>query len=403
MKTQSNTTKIIIRKDAVKKDGTAALALRVRIGGQVKFLPLGVSVKVDEFDERKEKVVVGGQKKITEQVNTIIDLAKTKAKQIMLDSVIKSQALTMNKFLKEFSGYENKASFIEYFRKWIKLYDGIKAPATLKSYYTTLKKLQEFKEDIRFCDLSPEFIAEFDRHMIKKKYETNYITRIHKLTQAAINSAIESKLIEESENPYKGFRFKHAKTERSFLNMDELQKLIDLYNAKRLRTDEQEVLRYFLFSAVAGGIRLGDVKAITWDDVIDDLLVFRPEKTTKNRMVLKIPLSNLAKSIINDVPKKQGKLFASKADAVTNRLLKSIQKEAGLNQLLTFHVSRHTFATVYLAIGGKVHVLQKIMGHGKIETTMVYVHILHEQKIEDMAKFDQIFGKIGQIDIEPRK
>ena len=53
-------------------------------------------------------------------------------------------------------------------------------------------------------------------------------------------------------------------------------------------------------------------------------------------------------------------------------------------------MARHTFATSFLSLGGKVEVLQKIMGHSKLETTMVYVHILDDDMIDQVANMNVI-------------
>jgi integrase/recombinase XerD len=394
MKTTYNTYKVIIRRDAVKKDGTAALALKVRIQGEVRVLPLNIAVEVRQFDDDAQRVSLP-DKKLSEKINTIIAQARHKAQQIILDAIIAQRDLCIVTFLEQYNGARNQGSFITFFERSMKDAEGVKAPATIKCYRTSLKNMTDYKKEVRFSDLTPDFVEGLDRQLIRKGFDTNYVTRTHKLIKAVINQAIERKLIRES--PYQNFKFKHAKTEREFLNMPELQRLIDLYQANTLRPDAQEVLRYFLFAAVAGGLRLGDVKELAWEEIVGDWLVFRPNKTTKSRTVLKVPLSKLAVSIINAVPKKGERVFSCKADAVTNRLLKFIQAEAKIAQRLTFHVSRHTFATVYLAMGGSVHVLQKIMGHSKIETTMIYVHVQHEQKIVDMARFDAAFGQISAI------
>jgi site-specific recombinase XerD len=39
------------------------------------------------------------------------------------------------------------------------------------------------------------------------------------------------------------------------------------------------------------------------------------------------------------------------------------------------HALRHTFATEFLNLGGQVTDLQLLMGHEKIETTLVYAHV----------------------------
>ena len=65
---------------------------------------------------------------------------------------------------------------------------------------------------------------------------------------------------------------------------------------------------------------------------------------------------------------------------------KRILKGAGLTgQKLGPHLLRHTFATEYCRAGGNLRVLQEIMGHESIDTTMIYVHLAGRQVAEDHA------------------
>lgn len=54
------------------------------------------------------------------------------------------------------------------------------------------------------------------------------------------------------------------------------------------------------------------------------------------------------------------------------------------------HVLRHTFATHYIAQGGNVVHLQAILGHSKLETTMVYVHLASRDIAQDHARFSPL-------------
>jgi site-specific recombinase XerD len=63
---------------------------------------------------------------------------------------------------------------------------------------------------------------------------------------------------------------------------------------------------------------------------------------------------------------------------------------AGIKKTVSFHVARHTFATTFLRIGGTVEVLQKLLGHSKLETTMEYIHIMEETLIDQMENFNKI-------------
>ena len=69
------------------------------------------------------------------------------------------------------------------------------------------------------------------------------------------------------------------------------------------------------------------------------------------------------------------------------RSYQRILKRAGLTGAkLGPHLLRHTFATEYCRRGGNLRVLQDIMGHEDIETTMVYVHLAGRQVAEDHAR-----------------
>lgn len=70
---------------------------------------------------------------------------------------------------------------------------------------------------------------------------------------------------------------------------------------------------------------------------------------------------------------------------------KTVLKLADIKDL-RFHDLRHTAATRLVAIGTPIPIIQKILNHKKIQTTMRYAHTLQEQKIEAMealSKFSQ--------------
>jgi len=57
-----------------------------------------------------------------------------------------------------------------------------------------------------------------------------------------------------------------------------------------------------------------------------------------------------------------------------------------MNKNITTHVGRHTFGTMAIDRGVHVNVLQKIMGHSSITTTMIYVHLTDRRPMEDISK-----------------
>src|SRR5690606_33263736 len=176
--------------------------------------------------------------------------------------------------------------------------------------------------------------------------------------------------------------------ERTALETAELHKLLSCYNLVCDTNPKYErVLKPFLFSCFTG-LRVGDLYAISRDNIIGSHLVIMPAKTIKLEKIVKIPLSAVAQKLIGD----SGELFNLVSEQKGNKYLKEIAKLCGIRKNMSWHVARHTFATQYLAAGGDAYTLKELMGHSSIKTTMVYVHISSKMKEDGIEKLDKVFS-----------
>ncbi|EEC53269.1 integrase [Bacteroides eggerthii] len=48
--------------------------------------------------------------------------------------------------------------------------------------------------------------------------------------------------------------------------------------------------------------------------------------------------------------------------------------------LLSFHVARHSYASLLLENGVDIYTIKSLMGHTNVKTTQIYTHIVNEQK-----------------------
>lgn len=62
---------------------------------------------------------------------------------------------------------------------------------------------------------------------------------------------------------------------------------------------------------------------------------------------------------------------------------------AEVGKALTNHSGRHTFATLFIQKTSDVATLQRLLGHTRIEDTMVYVHITDFNLKNQMNNFDK--------------
>ena len=62
-----------------------------------------------------------------------------------------------------------------------------------------------------------------------------------------------------------------------------------------------------------------------------------------------------------------------------------------LAQPITFHVARHTFATMELTMGADLYTTSQLLGHADVETTQVYAKIIDAKKEAAVLLIDSLF------------
>jgi len=72
---------------------------------------------------------------------------------------------------------------------------------------------------------------------------------------------------------------------------------------------------------------------------------------------------------------------------IFQRDLKKIRKKLGLENNLTPHALRHSFATHMLEAGAEIRVIQKLLGHRSIKSTEAYTEVTNEHMQKVHEKF----------------
>jgi integrase/recombinase XerD len=73
-------------------------------------------------------------------------------------------------------------------------------------------------------------------------------------------------------------------------------------------------------------------------------------------------------------------------------VVKSISKQAGILKEVHPHMLRHSYATHLLEDGNSILIVQKLLGHASIDSTMIYLHVCQLDNQLPQSPLDKVFA-----------
>jgi len=378
--------KVYINEKYRKKNGTSAIYIMVHHAGQTLKFSTGVSCDPDNFNYKTHRIK-GNSKKVKDE-NLTIGRGLARINDIFVRYRLQGETLNAETLKREWKNPARRVNFYAWMDEALKARKGEIAESSYKQHKAMKSKMETFRPKLAFADIDADFIEQYRRYLkVTKKNDLNTIHNNLKNMKAYLNIAVRQGII--SENPFNIVRLRRSAPDRVFLTEDELAKLWQMYEIKRLPDTHHYVLRHFLFMCMTG-IRVSDLKIITFENIMDNRLVFFPVKTKRSKRTgVRIPLNKFAWQLINDEGKKAGLLFDTISEQRMNVKLKDIVAGAGIPKKITNHSGRHTFATIYLNKTKDMAGLQRLLGHSSIAQTMIYAHINDEMLVKSMQTFEK--------------
>lgn len=154
-------------------------------------------------------------------------------------------------------------------------------------------------------------------------------------------------------------------------------------------TDKNQI--FYCFT----GLSYIDVKTLTTAHFEKDQngRIWIKKRRIKTGVLSRIPLLPMAKIILEKY-KGGDKLLPIQDPADINKYLKDIAILCNINKRITYHTSRHTFAsTVTLANNISLEVVSKMLGHTNIHMTTHYAKLVDETIAKQMDQLADIFNE----------
>lgn len=277
----------------------------------------------------------------------------------------------------------SNANFIEFFYQLSISKDNVDNKANWKSVYKFL--IQYTGSNVSFSRIDRNFIEGFRFFLEKKAFKKNG-EKLAINSQSSYFKKFKASLKEAYNNGYIQKHFgdevsgiKEEETYREYLTKEEFEKLA------KTPLKPEVLKKAFLFSCLTG-LRFSDVQKLVWDEVEEYQagkfkIKFRQKKT---KSVQYIPLHRQAIEIIGERRNSEERVF--KNLQYNNVKIKDWAKKAKIEKNISFHVSRHTAATLLMTYGVDLYVIKEILGHKDIHTTQIYTKIVNQRKDEAIDK-----------------
>ena len=262
------------------------------------------------------------------------------------------------------------------------------SPSTIKTYRNEFLQLLQLLRKKNVDDLTVDDLRRYMVYCIEKQgiKENTAHSRIN-----AIKFYFEQVLKKERffwEIP----RPKKTNELPKMFNQDEVASIINKTTNKKHKT--------MLMLAYSAGLRVSEVVSLRTSDIDSKrmTIMIRQAKGKKDRLaslspVLLVMLREYAKAY---QPDKKGFLFEgnNKGGCYSTRSLQEVlqaaKKKAGVLKQGSIHSLRHSFATHLVDRGTDISMIQKLLGHNSIKTTLRYLHTSNKDLLKIISPLDDL-------------
>ena len=340
------------------------LRIRSIIQGKIAYYPTGIMLLQSQFENGE----------ITNHVNKNLLNTVLRTRMGELEKKLAENSLLGESGMKLREGGNIK--FFDYATSVIEKLGKTKvnSKSTCKHDTSYLNKFHEFKPNIKLKGITKDVLSEYELFCFSKKNNiNNTVWSATKFMRKIINIAIDEELI--TKDPFKNFTGTAyedpIRVTLSDNEIDEFEKFADNPdNPKKLRN----AASWFIFSCYTG-LRYEDMNR--FNGFTDGHVYFKTHKTDELVSFIATP------NIVRAYDRIQRSVLSNQK---MNDYLKIIGGGLGIKKDLHCHIGRHTFAVKYLRLGGRLEVLQKLLGHTDITTTAIYGKIANVTVNEELTK-----------------
>jgi len=399
--------KLILRSDKADKNGDCPLYILVIKDRKKKYVSAGLKLKPSQWDEERQRVKKNFPN--SARVNALLLKKVSDAQGTVADMERKLSSVSAKKIREAIKG-KTPENFFNYAYDRCEKIKGTVSLRTYIAYTSNLKKFEGFlgHRDLNFDEMTPTLLNDYINFCSNKEKNANGTIRFAlSILKVFYKEAIKEDFVNANHYPFNKVSVKKEPSKRSFLNKDQLEAFKNFEVSQESKAQVYKDM--FLFAVSAGGLRFSDVLELRWEDVnlkenritkkirktgrqhsfkfgqsaLEILNKYKPKKVIEKNFVFPM--------LENDTPYFENDNYrlaeTERCSSLCSFHLKRIGKDMKLPFPLSFHLSRHTFATNSLNNGMRIEHVSKLMDHSDIGITQIYAKIISQELDDAVDKY----------------
>lgn len=317
----------------------------------------------------------------------------------------------------------SKDSIAGYMKRWLENDILLNRAAKTHQGYEFANRLyiEPFIGSVKLTNLNSDTLVEWQGKLARKGFTDHMRHRSIKVLRSALSRAVKLRLIPY--NPCKGLEMPTVTPKEVIpLEPEQCHRLIEACQKHRLGD--------LIVLAAMTGLRRGELFALEWSAVNtkEGVLVVRRTLEELNKLKVKQPKTKASRRVVTlgteavaALNRRREKATAEGFDPETvpvvfpdtrggylrgsnfaRNVWYPIRKAAGIPDTFVFHDLRHTQASLMVAAGIDLKIVQVRLGHRDFATTAnVYSHLLQGVQAEAMLKVDDLLRRTAPKDEQP--
>lgn len=355
------------RRGKVAKCGRGAVEIRINLeNGVRKYITFAI-IQEDKWTEVRESV------KLAQEVsyyNNLVEMMRHNNEPLTLSNINSHLVVKHGQAKQDPSNKQRKADVR--LTDWIRdkiVFDKAIRTNTKRKKMVTYEAIVRYGKIKTFGDLTADKIKTWDKWLRNEAERTDVtIYKYHKDLKKWCRLACEEGLLKE--NPYMRVRFPRGQSkEREPLTEAELVKMRN-FKTRGFLAHARDL---FVFSAYTG-LAYCDVIAFDFDTMTEKMggMFYIDGSRLKTGSKFFTPILPPAMEVL----KKYGYHLPVMSNQKANQYLHVFEGALKINKPITFHVARHSFATLCLSHDVPLENVSRMLGHTNIRTTQIYAKIL---------------------------